>query len=430
MEIEAGGVDISIGLGLLQKIMEENRPLSFLQDHNLGEEAFEGDEKSVYTFLSQHVRRHGRMPKAETVEQETDVSFRDFPDEPLGYWLDNLIARNQSNLILETYRAVKEDIVSGDVNSALRRVKSLALDVDRHNPSSEIVTLADSSSKIIEDHDKRQRSTLMGGVPFGIEYLDNISDGAQPSDTVAFVGRPGVGKSYFLGKMSLYSYREMQAVPLVVTMEMSAVQWSRRLAALESSVTAQMLRLGRLSIYGKNQLQQAINIFAGMDRPYYILQGSLNSTVEDLALRVQELRPSVVYVDGAYLMQTKEKNKARWERVTTVAEYQKMIAKEFDIPIIASWQFNRKGPGSLGNIAYSDAISQLASIVCGIEDEKKQGQTMWEARVYKILKLLKGREGERGVIRVLYDMDRMVIEQDSVISGYSIEKEEEDVDGD
>jgi len=244
------------------------------------------------------------------------------------------------------------------------------------------------------------------------------------------VGRPGVGKSYFLGNMSLYSYREMQAVPLVVTMEMSAVQWSRRLAALESSVTAQMLRLGRLSIYGKNQLQQAINIFAGMDRPYYILQGSLNSTVEDLALRVQELRPSVVYVDGAYLMQTKEKNKARWERVTTVAEYQKMIAKEFDIPIIASWQFNRKGPGSLGNIAYSDAISQLASIVCGIEDEKKQGQTMWEARVYKILKLLKGREGERGVIRVLYDMDRMVIEQDSVISGYSIEKEEEDVDGD
>ena len=148
-------------------------------------------------------------------------------------------------------------------------------------------------------------------------------------------------------------------------------------------------------------------------------------------MRVQELRPTVVYVDGAYLMQTKDRTKAKWENVTAIAEYQKMIAKDFNIPVIASWQFNRKGPGSLGNISYSDAIGQLASIVCGITDEKGAEKiNRWQRRSYKILNLLKGREGEKGVMKVLYDMGRMVIEQHSVVSGYDLESaaEEEEED--
>jgi hypothetical protein len=45
---------------------------------------------------------------------------------------------------------------------------------------------------------------------------------------------------------------------------------------------------------------------------------------------------------------------------------------------------------------------------------------------YKIFELLKGREGERGTVRVIYDMGRMEIKQDSVVSGYAISEEEED----
>jgi len=35
----------------------------------------------------------------------------------------------------------------------------------------------------------------------------------------------------------------------------------------------------------------------------------------------------------------------------------------------------------------------------------------------KTLELLKGREGESGVLRVVYDMQRMIIKQDSIIRG-------------
>ena len=45
------------------------------------------------------------------------------------------------------------------------------------------------------------------------------------------------------------------------------------------------------------------------------------------------------------------------------------------------------------------------------------------AQQYKILDLLKGREGERGRIRLIYDMTRMLIEQDSVIDGYVFDED-------
>jgi hypothetical protein len=158
------------------------------------------------------------------------------------------------------------------------------------------------------------------------------------------------------------------------------------------------------------------------------MEGSLKTTIEDIATRVQELRPTILYIDGAYMVQTATKHKAKWERVSEVAEYMKMMAKDFNIPVIASWQFNRKGPGSLGNIMYSDSVGQLASIVAAIENDDVEGRTQWDARSTKRFTLLKGREGEKGKLRVMYDMTRMEITQIEVLSGYTDEIDARTID--
>jgi len=152
-----------------------------------------------------------------------------------------------------------------------------------------------------------------------------------------------------------------------------------------------------------------------------LMQGTFNTTVEDIFIRVKELRPTSLYVDGAYLLRSKNKNQARWERVTETAEFLKLIASEFNIPTISTYQFNRKGPG-LGNIGYSDAVGQLASIVIGIEEDEAVAQTSWGAKQTKLLTLFKGREGERGQIRILYDMEHMQIRQQEIVSGFDSEE--------
>lgn len=418
---------MSVGLGLLQKVVIENRPLSFLTENGIDSDSFESEEQKVFEFIYEHVRRHGRMPKVSTVEQEIEVEFHDFPDEPMGYWLQSLIRRNRTDAMLEATKEVRESINEDNIDEAQERFVQAAVELQKRFSPDKILTLSGLSDEVVNLHDQRQRAEIMAGVPFGFSYLDQVSDGAQPTDTVALAGRPGVGKSYILFRMSVSAY-EKGEIPLIMNMEMSPTQCARRIVALKSGLSATRVRLGKLSHWQRKKLQKEVRtIHEEGERPFYIMQGSLNSTVEDLALHVQELKPTVLYIDGAYLMQTRTRHRARWERVAEVAEYQKMIAREFNIPAIATWQFNKKGPGSVGNIMYSDTIGQLASIVCGIDDEKGKGKAVWSARTFKRLMLLKGREGEKGILRVLYDMEKMLIEQDSVISGYQMEKEDNGV---
>jgi len=188
-----------------------------------------------------------------------------------------------------------------------------------------------------------------------------------------------------------------------------------------------MIRLGRLSFWGRERLVSDVGRLQDLGgQPFYLMQGSLKTTVEDLVLKVRELRPSALYVDGAYLLRTRSKNASHWERIAETAEYLKMMATEFSIPTLATYQFNRRGPGSLGNIAHSDVVGQLASIVIGIDEEDEEDARTFSSRQYKILELLKGREGERGTIRMVYDMNRMQISQESVIRGYVAREDQED----
>jgi replicative DNA helicase len=131
---------------------------------------------------------------------------------------------------------------------------------------------------------------------------------------------------------------------------------------------------------------------------------------------VQEVSPTVLYVDGAYLLKISGKPKASWEIVKETAEFLRQLAADLNIPIISTYQFNRKGKKGLDGIGGSDAVGQLAAIVIKVEDP--EGGETWDLKSKKILTFIKGREGEKGKIEVLYDMSNMIIKQLNVLSGY------------
>ena len=220
-----------------------------------------------------------------------------------------------------------------------------------------------------------------------------------------------VHNSYILLRCALFAYLSGWR-PLVVTLEMPVIQCVRRILALQAHVATSDVRLGRLTHWGEEMFGEAVSDVTVLDaeRPFYFLQGTLTTTVEDLVLRIQELNCNVLYVDGAYLLHTKHRQD-RWERVSETAEYLKRIASEFELPIISTYQFNRQGPGNLGNIAFSDSIGQLASIVVALYTEDDVSQPIH----YRTMKLLKGREGELGSIRLKFDMERTSIEEEEEV---------------
>jgi replicative DNA helicase len=408
------------GLGLLHQLLLDEETPTKLAEHGITEDSFIDEEAKVFRMIRDHFESHGVLPQLKTIEEETEVKLRGFPSEPLSYWVDRVKSRNRRRLIIERAEEAKKHAQDGELDDARNSLQECLLGLDDICPSDRVRLIGGVADEVISAHDTRQRSTKMSGVSFGIEYIDMVTDGAQPGDSTALVARPGMGKTYLLLKSALSAWESGQ-VPLFHSMEMASIPIVRRLMALRTKIPAINIRTGRLSHFARRKLVRdlaELKVFEART-PFYLLQGDLTSTVEDLVMRVRELKPTVLYVDGAYLLRTRSRMAAKWERVAETAEMLKRIASEFLIPSIATYQFNRRGPGSLGNIAFSDTVGQLASIVLGLSDEQgSEREASFSARTYKILHLIKGREGEKGTVRVLYDMERMVIEQESILHGY------------
>jgi hypothetical protein len=72
------------------------------------------------------------------------------------------------------------------------------------------------------------------------------------------------------------------------------------------------------------------------------------------------------------------------------------------------------------------AMSQFASVIISFELEREEDRNNPSPIQYRILNLIKGRDGESGKLRVLFDMNRSTLEQDEVIEGTDFSNMEEE----
>lgn len=416
---------MSAGLGLFQKIIKDKCKITVLRDSGLSERVFNQDEKKVFKFLVNYYREYGSTPPLDTVSLETGVSFPVVPNNPIDYWVDRVKKSYIRKQVVNcANRVIKTKGTEEFNNNCSAWINLLYNDINSFDLIEKVFTAAEVSPRVMHEHDRRQKSPEMFGIPFGIPYLDAISDGAQPTDTIAICARPGVGKTMLMLTMALNAFKKNKTI-LYVTLEMSVFQNVRRLIAIDASVPAMKMRLGKLSHWGRKEMANSIKNFSKKENKFYLLQGSLYTTVEDLVSRVQDLQPDILYVDGAYLLRSALKITSKVERVSYTAEILKGIASTFSIPVIETYQFNRqvgnKAKGSLGKIGWSDVVPQLGSIVLSLSNNDfLEERKTFASRQYKILELLKGREGEQGTIKMLFDMQRMKFEQAEVLSGVDV----------
>jgi len=100
-----------------------------------------------------------------------------------------------------------------------------------------------------------------------------------------------------------------------------------------------------------------------------------------------------------------------------VASMLKNLALNENIPVIGTYQFGKKESGKLEGVGGGFAIPQIASMVLSFEYERKEDIGSQNEVQYRVLKLIKGRDGESGSIRVEYNMRRTTLHQARVISG-------------
>ena len=406
---------MSVGFGLLRKLIDERLNITHLDKLRVPARFFVGKEKEVYTFIKDHCVSYGEAPRIETVIRETSIDLPPSSDEAIEYWADKVVERSMVTLLTKIPVEIAQNAGINKVTKALSLFKRLSRELNYRGEGIKVKTLQECAPEVLRRLDERQKSPKITGIPFGFSYLDLITDGAQAGDTIAMAGLYSRGKSYVLFKFVL-SANDAGFVPLVFTAEMPVLQCTSRCISMQNSIPNTKIRHGKLSYWGREKLIRGIHRLEDEDRtPIYFMEGGMNTTVDDIALRVKELKPSALYVDGAYLIKTNNPTQKIWERVAQTGSQLKDLSLKFNIPVVSTYQLNAQR--DIGHSGMS--IKQLASIVMVISDVEETTGTgqLYTPIQFKELELIKGREGETLKLLMRYDFIRMTFDQHSIIGG-------------
>ena len=173
--------------------------------------------------------------------------------------------------------------------------------------------------------------------------LDAIIQGFQKSDLIIIAGRPSMGKTAFslnLGKNIVSKYN----VPLIIfTLEMSRQQIIYRLIATDSQLNANKIKSNKMTENEWQTLSQSMNTISKL--PIFI-DDSPNLTVTDIRAKLQKLffgknNNGLVIIDYLQLMRGNSKSDNRVHEISLITRQLKILAKEFNIPIIVLSQLSR-----------------------------------------------------------------------------------------
>lgn len=251
----------------------------------------------------------------------------------------------------------------------------------------------------------------------GFKTLDvMLGGGYNPSEVYVYVARLKMGKTMYLIRSALESLINEKNV-LFVSMEMDFFQIMRRMFALiykDNSYLSYKIMAKDIKFIEDDFRHRNFNF------NFNYLNGMAVKNIKQLESYIDLNKYDIVFVDGAYLLNTFEKSiKSEWEKVKRVIESLKEIAMKHRIPIVCTYQFNRAalssedGPG-VEHIAYSDAIAQTAGAVIGIlspsQRKKKNSngnEEVVNADLIKIFRIMANRYGPTGEFNVNFDFQNM-----------------------
>lgn len=205
------------------------------------------------------------------------------------------------------------------------------------------------------------------GMPTGFSGLDKVLVGMGKSDLILIGARPGMGKTSFAMNVAVSAAKKSKKTVCVFSLEMSAEQLVTRLLSSEALVDSYKLRGGELEDDDWTKLAHAASELSECEILIDDTPGITPTGIKSKLRRVKNL--GLVVIDYLGLMQSERRIDNRVQEVADISRNLKLLAKEFQIPVIACAQLSR-GPESrtdkrpmLSDLRDSGAIEQDADIV-------------------------------------------------------------------
>lgn len=399
-----------LGFKCLKSLCATQQPMKWYRA-KLIQEMFRPDEAEAFKWMEAFVLKHHALPQLATLEQAfPDIANIEAP-EPVSYYLEKVENRlyyeriNKANVDSQNLLKLNQN----DIEGALSIMSDTMAYIKAHQYRHRIVDLVKEGPMMV--HTAYHNVMMMENVGlFGWPYMDKATGGMMPGDVITFIGRPAAGKTWKILYTAMYNWQKRQKRVLVVSMEMAPLPVVQRLVAMYAHTNISQLKVGGYSSHTYKKFAASLLGLAQEMDGFYVVDGNLAASVDDIYSLAQQLKCDQVYIDGAYLLRHKNPRLDRYTRVAENIELIKKDTSETEIPTVASYQFSRtatkgkkKGEaGDLDDIGYSDAIGQISTIALGLFQDDSV-----ETLEGRVVRVLKGRNGEIGQFKINWDFQTM-----------------------
>ena len=351
-------------------------------------------EIEIYDLFSDYIKLHNRVPSFEYC-QERQLPLPTQVDETLESYILMMKNRAIGNFTKELFTKLSKNSRTNDWSDVPALLKESVSKLNFNIRSNDLQELRHDATATMTEYYQNKGRTGMKGITSGWKCLDDVTYGLQGGDLIVIVARPNVGKSYLLFHMAMAAYKDGKSA-MVTSMEMSRSQVSKRLVAIYSQLNPDYITRGRLSPQYERLLESKVNALQ-VATNFHIMSGDMKRSVADIDLAIQQVSPDIAFIDAAYLLKPdkiRRTSDARREVISDVFEDLKKVAVARNIPIVMTTQFNRqvkkksKSDLDLSNIAETDVIGQIASVVMGV----RPGNVPNEKET-RIIEVIKNREG-------------------------------------
>lgn len=385
-------------------------------DYQLQEEMFRGDEADLFAFVKNHAMGYAKLPSRKTINKWASENAQTVPtsasiSEPPKFYFDQMETRNLK-LRLKGAMMEAEKLRLDHPADALSVITGHVIAMNHNVGRKQLLNFSEDGSALIHDEYVKTQLHIDSGLKFGWPTFDKMSGGLTGGDVVTIVGRPGMGKTYMALHSMIHAWHQGMTT-LFVSMEMKVTPIAQRIAAMATKTSISELKSAQVATKKYRGMHEVLGGMSG-EHGMWVADGALSAKVQDLRILCSQLQPDVLFIDGAYLLRNSNPRIARHERINSNAEDIKQhLAEQLNIPVIQTFQFNRDATKKtqedvgLENIAGSDAIGQLSSVVLGLFEEESI-----ETALQRKIRVMKGRNGEQGEFTINWRFGGFGVKQD------------------
>lgn len=295
----------------------------------------------------------------------------------------------------------------------LNKAEQMVLDVSGQTQSES--SFAPISEIVLSNLDKlnalQQHDGAITGIPTGFKDVDHIFNGLQKSDLILVAARPAMGKTAFTLNIAQNVTMLYDKTVAFFSLEMGKEQLVGRILSSVAGVSSEKLRRANMD---PADWEKVIAAADRMSKSKLFIDDTPGLTVQDMRSKLRRLKVEhgldLVIVDYIQLMQGRNSGKGsenRQQEVSEISRNLKLIAREFNVPLIALSQLSRSVESRpdkrpvLSDLRESGSLEQDADIVIFLYRDKYYDENSEKGDNAEVL-IRKHRNGSVGTVELRF----------------------------